>query len=496
MLIVFDMDNTLVDVEIIDELAKAAGVGEKVVEITRKAMQGEVDFGTALVERVQLLKNLPEKDVIKIADSIPIMKGAERLIKEAKSIGYKTAIISGSFMIFAQKVGERLGIDHIVANKLVIKDGVLTGEVTGPLMKQESKEFVLSEIVKSEGLEFKDCVVVGDGANDIHMFKNAGLSIAFGHNPVLRDIADVVITQKDQEIIIPLLPKPRQNMLEELQEKRGKLKSESERLKDKRNKLNQNASELSTKRDELNQKARELVIAAQAYKKERDEYNEKVSEHKAKRDELNEKANKVYARLDKLRKKSNAKGSSIEELKREIDKLEFKQQTEVLSISKERQLVERISSLQEKYLKKKIQLEQDVELKALLEDAQNLWNQASEYHEKVTEYANLAQDRHEKMIAAFREVDQIRTDADVAHKDFVNLQENADEMHNEFIKIQKEIRDFDKLIGSLKRKSQKDKEDKKRLDAQKKAEEIYDQFKKGEKLDTEDLLLLQRSKLL
>lgn len=496
MLIVFDMDNTLVDVEIIDEIAKAAGVGEEVAAITRKAMQGEIDFKTALIERVQLLKNLPEKDVIKIADSIPIMKGADRLIKEAKSMGYKTAMISGSFMIFAKKVGDKLGIDHVVANELVIKDGVVAGEVTGPLMKQDSKEFVLTEIVKSEGLELKDCVVVGDGANDIHMFKNAGLSIAFGQNQALSDIADVVITQKDQELIIPLLPKPRQDMLEELQEKKEKLKIESERLKEKRNNLNQNASKLSMKRDELNQKARELVTAAQASKKERDEYNEKVSEYKAKRDELNEKANKVYARLDKLRKKSNAKGSSIDELRREIDKLEFKQQTEVISTNKERQLVDRISSLQERYLKKKVQLEQDIELKALLENAQTLWNQASEYHESVTEYANLAQERHEKMIAAFREVDHMRTDADTTHKEFVNTQENADEIHGEFIKTQKEIRDFDKLIMSLKRKSRKDKEDKKRSDTRKKAEEIYDQFKKGEKLDTEDLLLLQRSKLL
>ena len=89
MLIVFDMDNTLVDIELIDELAKAAGAGEEVAAITRRTMQGEIDFGTALIERVRLLKNLTEKEVIKIADSIPIMKGAERLIKEAKSIGYR-----------------------------------------------------------------------------------------------------------------------------------------------------------------------------------------------------------------------------------------------------------------------------------------------------------------------------------------------------------------------------------------------------------------------
>ncbi|MDI6858951.1 MAG: phosphoserine phosphatase SerB [Methanocellales archaeon] len=496
MLIVFDMDNTLVDAEIIDELAKAAGVGGEVAAITRKAMQGEIDFGTALRDRVRLLKNLPETDVIKIAESAPIMRGAEQLIKEAKSMGYRTAMISGSFMVVAQKVGEKLGLDRVVANELVIENGVVTGEVTGPLMERNSKELVLAEIVKSEGLEAKDCVVVGDGANDLHMFKDAGLSIAFSPNPVLRDIADVVITQKNLATIIPLLPKPRGDMLEELQEKKEKLKSEAEKLKEKRNKLNQKASKLSMKRDELNQKARELVIAAQTYKKKRDEYNEKVSEHKAKRDELNEKANKVYARLDKLRKKSNASGPSLDELRREIDKLEFRQQTEVLSIDKERQLVERISSLQEKYLKKKEQLEQNIELKTLLEEAQTLWNHASEYHEKVTEYANLAQEQHEKMIATFREVDQIRAEADAVHKEFVKAQETADEMHHEFIKTQKEIRDFDKLIASLKRKSRENREDKKKLEARKKAEEIYDQFRKGEKLDTEDLLLLQRSGLL
>jgi len=286
-------------------------------------------------------------------------------------------------------------------------------------------------------------------------------------------------------------------MLEELQKRKAKVEKEAEKAKEGRNEWNSKASKLAAQRDELNARMKKLVKEAQAYKEARDKHNQKVSEYKAKRDELNEEAGKIYVKVDRLRKRKSAGGAgSLHELRREIDLLEFKQQTEVLSIDKERQLVEKISTLQEEFLKKQAQLEQDKELKALLGEAQKLRDKASKYHEKVTKYADMAQEQHDKMIATFKEVDTVRVEADNAHKEFVKAQETADEYHHSFIKLQKEIRDFNKLIAGLKRMSRETKASEEKAKAKEKAEDIYNRLKKGGKIDTEDLLLLQRSGLL
>jgi len=183
----------------------------------------------------------------------------------------------------------------------------------------------------------------------------------------------------------------------------------------------------------------------------------------------------------------------LNELRKEIDHLEFKQQTEVLTTEKERALVDRISELKEEFKKKKEQLEQNQELKSFLVDAQGLRDQASEYHKKAKEYADLAQEFHDKMIECFREADKVRAEADAQHKEFVKAQETADEYHKQFLKLQKEIRDFDKVIVGLKKKAKTEKESKDKVEYKKQAEDVFAQFKAGEKLNTEDLLLLQRS---
>jgi len=285
-------------------------------------------------------------------------------------------------------------------------------------------------------------------------------------------------------------------MLEELLKKKAKVQKEAENAKEGRNEWNAKASKLAAQRDELNAKMKDLVKEAQAYKEERDKHNQKVSEYKSKRDELNEEAGKIYVKVDRLRKRKSGGGGSLHDLQREIDLLEFKQQTEVLSTGKERQLVEKISTLQEEFLNKKAQLEQDKELKDLLEEAQALRDKASKCHEKVTKYADMAQEQHDKMIAAFNEVDAVRVEADAAHKEFVNAQETADEYHHKFIKHQKEIRDFNKLIAGLRKMSRDAKESEERAKAKETAEGIYARLKKGGKIDTDDLLALQRSGLL
>jgi len=285
-------------------------------------------------------------------------------------------------------------------------------------------------------------------------------------------------------------------MLEELLKRKAEVEKEAEKAKEGRNEWNAKASKLAAQRDELNARMKNLVKEAQAYKEKRDKYNQKVSEYKAKRDELNEEGGRVYVEVVRLRQRKSAGGGSLHGLRRKIDLLEFKQQTEVMSTDKERQLVEKISALREEFLMKKAQLEQDKELKTLLEEAQTLRDKASKYHEKVTKYADLAQEQHDKMIAVFNEVDEIRAKADDAHKEFVKAQETADEYHHKFIKHQKEIRDFNKLIAGLRKMSRDAKESEERAKAKETAEDIYARLKKGGKIDTDDLLALQRSGLL
>jgi phosphoserine phosphatase len=204
-LIVFDMDSTLIDAETIDELAKAAGVVSKVEEITKRAMSGDLDFGQALFERVSLLKGLSLETAQAAVDQIPFMPGAVELIRYVKELGYKTAMISGGFTISAEKVGKALDIDFVVSNELLVKDGCFTGEVTGPVTEGDSKAKVLEELGQSNGVLPKQCVAVGDGANDACVFERAGFAIAFNPKPILREYADVVIVRKDLRALIPVL---------------------------------------------------------------------------------------------------------------------------------------------------------------------------------------------------------------------------------------------------------------------------------------------------
>ena len=275
------------------------------------------------------------------------------------------------------------------------------------------------------------------------------------------------------------------------------LKKEAEVSKRERNRLNAEASESAARRDELNARTRALIESAQQSKDKRDEFNKLVSENKERRDSLNDTANGLLAKADQIKRKFKvAGGLSLSELKREIDHLEFKQQTEVISTEKERELVDRIAHLWEEYRKKRAELENNAELKEALEKARQLRAEASEFHKQLTENADLAQQCHEKMLKCFKEADKVRAQADAAHKEFVRAQESADEQHHTYIKIEKELRDYDKIISSLKKRSKEARESREKVDVLKRAEEVYAMFKDGQKLETDDLLLLQRSGLL
>jgi uncharacterized coiled-coil DUF342 family protein len=286
-------------------------------------------------------------------------------------------------------------------------------------------------------------------------------------------------------------------MLKELQEKKALLKKEADVSKLERNRFNAEASQFATRRDELNTKTRASINSAQQSKDKRDEFNKLVSENKEKRDSINEQANNLLAKADQIKRKFRVSGGlSLSELKREIDHLEFRQQTEVVSTEKERELVDHIAHLWEEYRKKRAELENNTELKEALEKAHQLREEASEFHKQLTDNADRAQECHEKMLKCFKEADKVRAEADLAHKEFVRAQESADEQHQKYIKMEKELRDYDKIISSLKKRSKEDRESRERGDVLKRAEEVYAMFKDGQKLETDDLLLLQRSGLL
>lgn len=193
-LFAFDMDSTLIQGEVIDELAKMAGVGEDVAKITEAAMRGELDFDQSFTRRVALLKGLGAERVQSLLDSIPLADGAERLIRTLRILGYKTAILSGGFNFFAQSLQQRLGIDYVYSNELEIVDGSVTGRVIPPIINGAKKAALLSEIAEREGISLDQVVAVGDGANDIPMLDLAGMGIAYRAKPLVRRSADQSIS--------------------------------------------------------------------------------------------------------------------------------------------------------------------------------------------------------------------------------------------------------------------------------------------------------------
>src|SRR5215469_1436986 len=188
-LFAFDMDSTLIQGEVIDELAKMAGVAEKVVAITESAMRGEIEFKESFRRRVALLRGLPEQKVHELLGTIPLVEGAERLIGTLKMLGYKTAILSGGFTFFARHLQERLGIDYVYANELDIVDGVVTGQVKTEIVDGARKAALLRQIARQENISLEQVVAVGDGANDLPMLGIAGMGIAFRAKPIVRQTA-------------------------------------------------------------------------------------------------------------------------------------------------------------------------------------------------------------------------------------------------------------------------------------------------------------------
>jgi phosphoserine phosphatase len=204
-LIVFDMDSTLVQCEVIDELARAAGVGDQVAAITEAAMRGDIPFNESFERRLAALVGLDESVLERIARELPVTEGAERLIANLKRLGYKVGILSGGFTYFAEHLQRRFGIDCVSANRLDIVDGRLTGRVMGEIVDGAKKAELLRGMADQLGIDMRQTIAVGDGANDLPMLSIAGLGVAFHAKPVVRENARHSISTLGLDSILYLL---------------------------------------------------------------------------------------------------------------------------------------------------------------------------------------------------------------------------------------------------------------------------------------------------
>ena len=554
-LVVFDLDNVIIDGEAIDEIGKLANVEDDIAEITEKAMQGEIDFETSIKDRVQLLEGTSIEDIQKVASELPLMPGASDTINGLKEKEIDVAIISGSFDIVADEIKGKLGVDDVYTNSFTVEDGKLTGEVTGPLVSG-TKLDVLKDHAEKAGIALEDVVAVGDGANDISMIESAGCGIAFNAKDSVKEIADVVVEEKDltkvlDEILNQLTTdddkeasedaeeeeaeeaveeaeagedaaveesddseedageeaeeaeeetseqEASEDEAEEAQEEKAEFvladtiegvrqqKNEKEaeisKLADEREEFNKEARKQRQIRDELNASLKENLNKAIEFRNERNEINKEVVAAKKARNEANNKIKSLEWNSGKRNKVR---------IENEIKKIDKIIETRVLDIKKENQLVKNANDLR----KQLMEIHEDESAKAEVEE----WKKKSEEeHERVIELSDKAQTAHEEMLKYFRKTDDIRTAADDAHKKFVQARKDAQAKHDEFKEVLSDIHVINKKLGTNKPKRRKsDKKGSsggnKNREERQRAQEIFEKFKKGGKVSTEEILLLQK----
>lgn len=204
-LVAFDMDSTLITEEVIDELAAEHGVGEQVAAITAQAMAGEIDFKESFRRRAALLRGMPLSVLRQVANRVQLNSGADRLVAALQHFGYKTAVISGGFQYVGEHLQQKLGIDYVFANSLEVKDGVMTGEVSGEIVDAQRKAQLLRETAANEGIALQQTIAIGDGANDLPMLSTAGLGVAFHAKQVVRETARHAISNFGLDAVLYLI---------------------------------------------------------------------------------------------------------------------------------------------------------------------------------------------------------------------------------------------------------------------------------------------------
>ena len=512
-LVVFDLDNVIIDGEAIDEIGKLANVEDEIADITEKAMQGEIDFETSIKDRVKLLEGTPIEEIEKLADELPLMAGADETINALKEKDLDVIIISGSFDVVAEKVKDKLGVDEVYTNSFSVEDGKLTGEVTGPLVSG-SKLDVLKDHVEKAGIALDNVVAVGDGANDISMIESAGCGIAFNAKDSVKEIADIVVEEKDltkvsDEILNQLTTDDAETETveeEEAQEAEAEAEpvedekaegaeepepveeekaEEAEPAEAKKTEAKKSdkglpesnfvlADTMEGVRKQKDEKEAEIAKVAE----EREEFNRIAKEQRKIRDELNaslkenlnkaieyrnerNEINKAVEAAKKARNDANNKIKNLEwssgkrdkiKIENEIKKIDKIIETRVLDIKKENQLVKNANDLR----KQLMEIHEDESVKT---EAQELKKVSEEEHEKVIELSEKAQAAHEEMLTYFRKTDDIRTAADEAHKKFIEARKNASAKHEEFKAILSDIHVINKKLGSNKPKRRKSTEE-------------------------------------
>ncbi len=214
-LVQLDVDSTLITQEVIELLAAKAGAGKEVAAITESAMRGELDFEDSLRARVALLKGLPESVISEVQSEITLTPGASVLIRTLQGLGHAVSVVSGGFIDVIAPLISELGIVHFRANKLEIVDGVLTGQVTGPIIDRAAKAKALREFAALESITIEQTVAIGDGANDLDMIAAAGLGIAFNAKPAVKAAADSSVSSPYLDSVLYLLGIPREAIEEE-----------------------------------------------------------------------------------------------------------------------------------------------------------------------------------------------------------------------------------------------------------------------------------------
>lgn len=283
-------------------------------------------------------------------------------------------------------------------------------------------------------------------------------------------------------------------LLEDLEAQRSKLNKKAEEHRRKRDKLNNTSRRWADKRDRLNSESRDNLEKANRHRKKRDSLNDQVKTAKVEREKYNKMASELQAKLGGLKKRHLPKdGVTLDKLKKEVRSLEFKQQTQVLSVDKERELLDILSDIQSKIREREKLLEGNQEIQEVMTQRNESKDKAENAHAKVGECANNAQVEHEAMVKFYDEADRLRREADHAQQEFISAKTDADEAHKNHVEMVKQVHDFDKIIAGLRQKKAKAKKDKIETAAKKEAEDIYDRFKAGEKLSTEDLMSLQKA---
>ncbi len=283
-------------------------------------------------------------------------------------------------------------------------------------------------------------------------------------------------------------------LIGDLEEKRARHNADAERHKRLRDELNDKTKEWAENRDVLNSKVRGLIEEANAKRESRDKLNSEVREAKALRDEWNRKFNDLSDSAMALRREKMPKsGLSIRKFKAELRALEKKHMTSVLTADKEKALMKEMSQLDAKIKEMEMEIEQFSEVKTAEKDAREAKDNAENFHKKVSELAEKAQVEHDAMLKLYEEADKLRKEADAAQERFIESKLAADEEHREHIEHIRQVHDFDKIIAGIRDRGRKARKEKDDTSAKKEADEIFEKFRSGEKLSTEDIMVLQKS---